>query len=164
MNIFVKILFVIALLTSITADTAVSKSDNSTAVFNFGGTINEICKIKSVGTLGASSLVIDSSNIAQSVGTLEVWCNNGRNPSTNYVSSNNGYLVSGNNQIPYTLAVGSISNELDLSTAQKINATEAGSGKTGTGKIYELKIKPTTTGLDLAGDYSDTITVTVGYK
>jgi spore coat protein U-like protein len=164
MQILVKITIVTTLFASVAAYTAISESDTNTAVFNFGGTVEEICKVKSAGTASASSLVIDSSNTAQTIGTLEVWCNTGRSASTKYASSNNGYLVNGDNQIAYTLAVGDLATDMDLSQAQVLSATDAGSDTKGSAKEHVLKIKPVTTGVDLAGDYSDTITVTVSYN
>lgn len=153
-----------AMAVTATVTATVSDSDTDTAVFNLGGTIEETCKVKGTKNANISSLVIDSSNTAQEIGRLEVWCNTGRNATTKYSSANDGYLVNGNNKVAYTLDIGNEANDLDLSREYTVSSTEAGSGVTGETKAQTLKIKPLATGLDIAGEYSDTITVTVSYK
>lgn len=147
---------------SVTA--AISVSDTNAAVFNIGGTIEAMCKVNSTGSANAASLVIDETNTAQDIGTLEVWCNTGRNATTKYSSSNNGFLVDGTKRIAYTLDVGSFANAIDLASDYTASATAAGSDRNGASEAHALKITPISTGLDLAGQYSDTITVTVSYN
>lgn len=142
----------------------VSVTDTNTAVFNFGGTIEPMCKVKGNDNGQASTLNLAQNNTTQDIGTLEVWCNTGRNATTDYASANNGYLVSGSNRIAYTLDVGDNVQNVDLSSGFTNANTEAGSDNTGSGKSQTLKITPQANGLEDAGQYSDTITVTVAYN
>ena len=159
-----KTLIIASTVTSLSVTAAISVSDTNTAAFNFGGTIEAMCKVKSTGSNNASALVIDETNSTQDIGSLEVWCNTGSNATTKYASLNNGFLVDGANKIAYTMDVGSFANNVDLSSEYTASATEAGTDKTGTSKSHALKITPQSTGLDMAGNYSDTITVTVSYN
>ena len=164
MKLLQKSLLIASMVASMSTTAAISVSDTNSAVFNIGGTIEAMCKVNSTGSAGASSLVIDESNTTQDIGTLEVWCNTGRNATTKYSSANNGFLVDGSNKIAYTLDVGNFANSIDLASDYTASATEAGSDKNGTSKAHALKITPISTGLDYAGEYSDTITVTVSYN
>ncbi|MCJ8272196.1 MAG: hypothetical protein MJK04_22705 [Psychrosphaera sp.] len=150
--------------TSLSAIAAISVTDTNSASFDFGGTIEAMCKVNSTGSANASALVIDETNTTQDIGSLEVWCNTGSNATTKYASLNNGFLVDGANKVAYTLDVGNFANNVDLSSEYTASATEAGTDKTGTSKSHTLKITPLSTGLDMAGNYSDTITVTVSYN
>jgi spore coat protein U-like protein len=73
-------------------------------------------------------------------------------------------LVDGSKKIAYTLDVGTFANAIDLSSEYTASATEAGTDNNGTSKSHTLKVTPISTGLDAAGSYSDTITVTVSYN
>lgn len=143
---------------------AVDVSDSNTASFNFGGTIAAMCKIKSSDTAGASNIALAQSNAAQDIGTVEVWCNTGRNATTEYASANNGFLVSGSEKIAYTLNVADNASNIDLASDYINNDSQAGSDISGTTHTQKLQITPQANGLESAGDYSDTITVTVTYN
>jgi hypothetical protein len=164
MNTLLKTIIFASAVTSVSATAAITVSDTNSAIFNIGGTIDAMCKVKSTGSANAAALIIDESNTTQDIGTLEVWCNTGRNATTKYSSSNNGFLVDGANKIAYTLDVGSFASAIDLASDYTASATEAGTDKTGSTKSHALKITPISTGLDYAGQYSDTITVTVSYN
>lgn len=142
----------------------ISATDTSSTTFNFGGTISPMCKVNGVASQTAAALVLNQNNASQDIGSLEVWCNTGRNATTRYTSANSGFLVDGANKIPYTLGVGSVADNIDLSS-EYVNAnTDAGTDNNGTAKSQALKITPQSNGLDNAGQYSDTITVTVSYN
>lgn len=164
MNTFIKSLSFALSIVSLSAGAAVTVSDTNSASFNFSGNIEAMCKVKGTGSAAATALVIDQNNASQDIGTLEVWCNTGRNATTKYASANNGYLVDGSNKIAYTLDVGNSANAIDLTQDYTNANTDAGSDGLGSGKSHALKITPQTSGLDAAGQYSDTITVTVSYN
>lgn len=151
-------------LTAMSANAGISVTDTNQAVFNFGGTIEPMCKVKSTASASAANLTIDQNNATQDIGTLEVWCNTGRSATTKYASANNGFLVDGANKIGYTLDVGSFANAVDLASEYTAANTDAGADRNGTSKSHDLKITTKSTGLDYAGSYSDTITVTVSYN
>ena len=161
MKTFTKSTIFAALVASTSATAQISVTDTNTAVFNIGGTIEAMCKVKSSSAAGASALVLDQTNTTQDIGTLEVWCNTGRNATTKYSSANNGFLVDGANKIAYTLNVGTIASDIDLASDYTASNTDAGTDRNGTSKSHALKITPLSNGLDNAGNYSDTITVTV---
>ena len=138
-------------------------SDTSSTTFHFGGTIAASCKVNSNASLNANSLNLLDNTASQDIGTLEVWCNTGGNATTRYSSANQGYLVSGDSKIPYNLSLGQDSN-ISLRQEYVNSATAAGFGSDGEGQFQSLKVTTQGTGLDSAGDYSDTITVTVAYN
>ncbi len=164
MKTLIKTIVAASVLASMTATANISVSDTNTAVFNIGGTIEPMCKVKSVASLNAQSIVLDENNATQEIGTLEVWCNTGRSATTKYASANSGFLVSGDKKIGYTLDVGALASAVDLSNEYTASNTTAGSDSSGTTAGHTLKITPKSNGLDYAGDYSDTITVTVSYN
>ena len=141
----------------------VKVSDTASTTFHFGGTVAASCKVNNIAASGASNLTINGDNAAQNIGSLEVWCNTGNNASTQYTSANGGFLVSGDNKIAYTLAVGD-GSEIDLARDYINSNTNAGTGSDGSTASHQLTITPKATGLDSAGEYSDTITVTVTYN
>lgn len=160
----IKTIVAASVLTSLNATAVITVSDTNTAIFNLGGTIEPMCKVKSLADASSAALLIDQSNATQNIGTLEVWCNTGRNATTKYTSANNGFLVDGANKIGYTLDIGSIASSVDLSSEYTAANTDAGEDRTGTTKPHVLKVTPQSTGLDYAGTYTDTITVTVSYN
>jgi spore coat protein U-like protein len=164
MNTLIKSVSLVTTVGSLSALAAVSVSDTNSASFNFSGTIEPVCKVKGSDSNGATAMVIDQNNTTQDIGSLEVWCNTGRTATTNYSSANKGFLVDGSNQIAYTLSVGDGSAAIDLAGGYTDANTETGSDSNGTGKTSALKITPQSNGLDAAGQYSDTITVTVSYN
>ncbi|WP_440056765.1 hypothetical protein ACSLBF_17960 (plasmid) [Pseudoalteromonas sp. T1lg65] len=161
MKTLLKSLFVASAITSISAAAAVSDTSGTEAKFSFEGTIEPMCKTDS-GTNSVTGLILDASKQTQEIGTLDVWCNTGENATTEYTSANGGYLVSGDNKIAYTLDIGDTTGvELQNGTFKHSKATAAGTGRFGETKATALKITPQSNGLDSAGTYSDTITVTV---
>ena len=141
----------------------INTADTSSTTFHFGGTIAASCKVNSNASLNANSLNLLDNSASQDIGTLEVWCNTGGNATTRYRSANQGFLVSGDNKIPYSLSLGQDEN-ISLSQEHINNATTAGTGTDGQTEAQLLKVTTQGTGLDSAGDYSDTITVTVAYN
>lgn len=164
MKTLMKTIVAASALASMTATANISVSDTNTAVFNIGGTIEPMCKVNSVASASAQTLIFNETNATQDIGTLAVWCNTGNNATTKYASANNGFLVDGANKIGYTLDVGSIASAIDLTSEYTAANTDAGSDRNGTSSDHVLKITPKSTGLDYAGTYSDTITVTVSYN
>ncbi len=164
MKTLVKTIVASALLTSLSANANISVSDSNQAEFRFGGTIEPMCKVKSTASADASALTLDENNATQEIGSLEVWCNTGRSATTKYSSQNNGFLVSGDNRIGYTLDVGSFASAVDLANDYTASTTDAGTDRNGTTKSHALKITTKSNGLDQAGSYSDVITVTVSYN
>lgn len=164
MKTLLKTALIASAFTSLAATATMYDTDTDSAVFNIGGTIEEMCKVKSTSNLSASSLVIDASVKVQDIGTLEVWCNTGRAAVTKYSSANKGYLVSGDNKVAYTLDVGTLASDIILSNEYTVSGTTAGSDVNGETESHALKIRPIATGLEFAGKYSDTITVTVSYN
>ncbi len=138
-------------------------SDTASASFHFGGTVAASCKVRSVASADANNLTLAADSSAQDIGSLEVWCNTGNNASTQYTSANRGFLVNGDSKIAYTLAVGD-GNEISLANDYVNSNTQAGFGDDGNSESHKLTITPQATGLDDAGAYSDTITVTVTYN
>ncbi|WP_462151921.1 hypothetical protein [Pseudoalteromonas xiamenensis] len=165
MNTLLKTLLVATAITSAAANAAnVTSTSASEAKFSFAGKIDPMCKTSSGTTNSVTNLVLDASQQVQDIGTLDVWCNTGKNATTEYTSANGGFLVADNAQsskIAYMLTVDGIS-DINLQTGKYSHtATLAGTGTSGETKATALKIKPLSNGLNDAGTYSDTITVTV---
>jgi spore coat protein U-like protein len=164
MNTLLKPLFVACAIISLPAICAVTDTTANEAKFSFEGTVEPTCKTDS-GSNAISGLDLSATAQTQDIGTLEVWCNTGENATTQYTSANGGYLVSDNAQaskLAYTLNVGDTAGiDLQNGAYTHLKATLAGTGVTGDTKATSLKITPQTNGLNDAGTYSDTITVTV---
>ncbi|ODB35677.1 hypothetical protein BB427_17070 [Pseudoalteromonas sp. BMB] len=163
MNTLLKSLFVASAITSMTAAAAVVETTGNEASFTFEGTIEAMCKTDS-GSNSVTNLNLDSTQETQEIGTLDVWCNTGENATTEYSSANGGFLVADNgknSKIAYTLDIGSTSGVDLQSGTYKHLATLAGTGSAGETQATTLKITPQSNGLNDAGTYSDTITVTV---
>ncbi|CAH9049388.1 hypothetical protein PSECIP111951_01398 [Pseudoalteromonas holothuriae] len=164
MNTLLKSLLVASAITSISAAAAVSSSTGNEAKFSFEGTIEPLCKTDSGTANSVTGLNLDATQETQDIGTLDVWCNTGKNATTEYSSLNGGFLIANNTQkskIAYTLDIGTTTGVDLKSGAFKHSTTEAGTGSTGETKATALKITPQSNGLNDAGTYSDTITVTV---
>ncbi|KZN43815.1 hypothetical protein [Pseudoalteromonas luteoviolacea] len=164
MNALLKSLLAATAITSMGAAAAVLDTTGTEAKFTFEGTIQPMCKTSS-GNNSVTDLKLDSSQQTQEIGTLDVWCNTGENATTEYTSANGGFLVANSGQgskIAYTLNIGDTAG-IDLQTGayKHTKATDAGTGTTGETKATSLKITPQSNGLNDAGTYSDTITVTV---
>ncbi|MFT4925533.1 MAG: spore coat protein U-like protein [Phenylobacterium sp.] len=142
----------------------VKVSDSNSTSFHFSGIIEASCKANGIADNNAANMALTSANTSQDIGTLQVWCNTDNNASTKYTSANQGYLVDGNNKIAYTLNVGESSGDIDLTNEYINSNTSAGFGSNGDTESHRLSITPQTNGLDSAGQYSDTITVTVAYN
>ncbi|KJY92513.1 hypothetical protein CWB89_12270 [Pseudoalteromonas piscicida] len=163
MNTLLKSLFVASAITSMTAAAAVVETTGNEASFTFEGTIEAMCKTDS-GSNSVTNLNLDSTQETQEIGTLDVWCNTGENATTEYSSANGGFLVADNgksSKIAYTLDIGSTSGVDLQSGTYKHLTTLAGTGSAGDTQATTLKITPQSNGLNDAGTYSDTITVTV---
>ncbi|WP_105169103.1 hypothetical protein [Pseudoalteromonas sp. T1lg23B] len=163
MNTLLKSLFVASAITSMSAAAAVAQTTGTEASFSFEGTIEPMCKTDS-GTNSVTGLNLDSTQETQEIGTLDVWCNTGENATTEYSSANGGFLVADNAQsskIAYTLSIGNTTGVDLQGGTYKHLTTLAGTGSTGETQATSLKITPQTNGMNDAGTYSDTITVTV---
>ncbi|MCF2857668.1 hypothetical protein L1286_09310 [Pseudoalteromonas sp. SMS1] len=165
MNVLLKSLLAATAITSMGAAAAVLDTSGTEAKFTFEGTIEPMCKTSSGNNNSVTGLKLDSSQQTQEIGTLDVWCNTGENATTEYTSANGGFLVANNAQaskIAYTLNIGDTAG-IDLQTGayKHTKATAAGTGSTGDTQATSLKITPQSNGLNDAGTYSDTITVTV---
>ncbi|MDK1288270.1 hypothetical protein [Pseudoalteromonas umbrosa] len=165
MKTLLKSLFVATAFTSISAAAAVTSTTGTEAKFTFEGTIEPMCKTSSGSSNSITGLKLDSTQQTQEIGTLDVWCNTGENATTEYTSANGGFLVANNAQsskIAYTLNIGDTSGiDLQTGTYKHSKATAAGTGTSGETQATSLKITPQSNGLNDAGTYSDTITVTV---
>ncbi len=159
MNTLLKTTLIASTFTSMAAMANVTGSEGNTASFGISGTISEKCRVTSVAD--NTELVLDENNSEHTIGTLNVWCNNGNNASTKYSSANGGFLRIGatTNEIAYQLQIGS-AGFISL-TSDKDVVTTAGNGNSGAVMSHVLKIKPQSNGLEDAGTYTDTITVTV---
>ncbi|AOT10975.1 hypothetical protein [Pseudoalteromonas luteoviolacea] len=165
MNALLKTLFVATAFTSISASAVVTDITGTEAKFSFEGTIEPMCKTSSGNSNSVTGLKLDSSQQTQDIGTLDVWCNTGENATTEYTSANGGFLVANNakgSKIAYTLNIGDTTGiDLQTGTYKHSKATAAGTGVSGETQATALKITPQSNGLNDAGTYSDTITVTV---
>ncbi|MEJ6476610.1 hypothetical protein [Pseudoalteromonas piscicida] len=163
MKTLLKTLFVASAITSMSAAAAVVTTTGNEASFTFEGTIQPMCKTDS-GSNSVTNLNLDATQETQEIGTLDVWCNTGKNAVTEYSSANGGYLMADNQQkskIAYTLDIGTTAGvDLQNGTYRHLT-TLAGTGTSGETQATALKITPQSNGLDDAGTYSDTITVTV---
>ncbi|WP_105169105.1 hypothetical protein [Pseudoalteromonas sp. T1lg23B] len=164
MNTLLKPLFAISTVFSVSALAAVTDTTSSDAQYSFTGTVEPMCKTSS-GTNSVTGLNLSTASQAQEIGTLDVWCNTGDNATTTYSSANGGYLIANNAQnskLAYTLNIGDTTDvDLQAGAYEHLNATAAGTGSAGETKATLLKITPQINGLNDAGTYSDTITVTV---
>ncbi|KAF7771135.1 hypothetical protein PCIT_a4180 [Pseudoalteromonas citrea] len=165
MNIMLKLLLAVSAITTMWAPAAVLDVSAPEAKFVFEGTIEPLCKTSSGNNNSSRTLQLDASQQTQEIGTLDVWCNTGENATTEYSSANGGFLVANNTQnskIAYTLDIGDTEGvDLESGAYKHIQATAAGTGSTGETRATLLKITPQSNGLNEAGTYSDTITVTV---
>ncbi|OHU88470.1 MULTISPECIES: hypothetical protein [Pseudoalteromonas] len=159
-----KPLFAISAIISLSTMSAVTETTGSEAQYSFTGTVEPMCKTSS-GTNSVTGLNLSTASQAQEIGTLDVWCNTGENATTTYSSANGGYLVADNAQnskLAYTLNIGDTTGiDLQAGAYEHLNATAAGTGSSGETQATLLKITPQVNGLNEAGTYSDTITVTV---
>ncbi|MCF6435444.1 hypothetical protein [Pseudoalteromonas sp. MMG022] len=159
-----KPLFAISAIISLSTMSAVTETTGSEAQYSFTGTVEPMCKTSS-GTNSVTGLNLSTTSQAQEIGTLDVWCNTGENATTTYSSANGGYLVADNAQnskLAYTLNIGDTTGiDLQAGAYEHLNATAAGTGSSGETQATLLKITPQVNGLNEAGTYSDTITVTV---
>ncbi|CAM4091841.1 hypothetical protein [Pseudoalteromonas byunsanensis] len=164
MNTLLKPLFVASAIMSLSAMSAVSETTGRDAQFAIAGTVEPMCKTSS-GANSVTDLNLSTVSQAQEIGTLDVWCNTGENATTTYSSANGGYLIANNAQnskLAYTLNIGDTTDiDLQAGAYEHLNATAAGTGSAGETKATLLKITPQINGLNDAGTYSDTITVTV---
>ncbi|TMP42842.1 hypothetical protein CWB96_05450 [Pseudoalteromonas citrea] len=164
MNRVLSLLLVAVAINSMESAALVLDASSTEAKFIFEGTIEPSCKTSSANN-SVTSLKLDASQQTQEIGTLNVWCNTGENATTEYTSANGGFLVASNTQnskIAYTLNIGDTADiDLESGAYQHIKATAASTGSTGETKATSLKITPHSNGLNDAGTYSDTITVTV---
>lgn len=164
-NTAIKVLFPVVLVVCSLPNALanIKTTDTSSTTFHFGGTVAASCKVNSNAALNANSLNLLDNTASQDIGTLEVWCNTGGNATTRYSSANQGFLVSGDSKIPYSLSLGQDAN-ISLQQEHVNSTTTAGTGVEGQSEAQLLKVITQGTGLDSAGDYSDTITVTVAYN
>lgn len=133
-------------------------TDTNTTSFVIGGEIAATCKTTHT-TQNATGINLGSA-AAQTVASVNVWCNNGNMATTTYSSTNNGKLVSGSNEISYLMNVTDTATDVNLTSDQTVSQA-AGAGTDGTVITKDIQIKPQVNGLETAGTYSDTITVTV---
>ena len=159
MKTLIKSVVAIATIAAFNATAAIKVADTESSSFDIGGNIVEECKVTS--TANGNQLKLDSAE-AQAVATVEIWCNTGQSTaSTTYRSTNAGFLKNADRagkDIAYTVSVAN--SNFALTTEQTINQA-ADSGVDGATKTETVSITPTVNGLEYAGNYSDTITVTV---
>lgn len=163
-----KTLIAIAAFTALNANAKIALDADDNTSFDIGGEITSECKIDNTSSNDALDLNLASSE-AQSVASVEIWCNTGQSTaSTTYSSLNNGKLKNGTNSgqdISYLLDIADTANGtgLDLSTARTVSQA-SGIGTSGESESKSISIRPQVSGYEYAGTYSDTISVTVSYN
>lgn len=154
----IKTLVALAVFNSVAANAA---EEDATTSFSIGGTIESTCTVTSTQAVGITDLDLTSAS-SQSLGSINVWCNNGETSTTTYQSENGGVLqTASDDEIAYKLVLGGETVEFDASGAASLNPTTAGTGTGGTTASTTVNVIPEVTGLEAAGNYTDTITVTV---
>lgn len=157
MKTFTKTLAILAVTAAFSANAAIDAADTNSTQFVVGGTVAELCKVNST-ELNTNSLDLTTTN-AQDAATVNVWCNNGTSSNTTtFTSENNGVLVSNdtNETIAYSLTYGGQAIQLGVGAS-----FSSGTGVNGATEDRTVQIAAAVTGLEDAGAYSDTITVTV---
>lgn len=139
-------------------------TDTNQTSFDIGGEIAPECKVSNLSQEQSTALDL-SSNQSQNAGNVSIWCNTGQNAAdTTYSSANDGFLVNDNgNQIAYRVNVDGVTSELNLTTPQTVSQG-AGIGVDGNDQASVVSIAPQISGLETAGSYTDTISVTVSYN
>jgi hypothetical protein len=165
------------LLSSATAMAAeIGLSATNTDEFTLGGTIAPECKVTTTGqnltSLDLSQAAVDAAGTSgQQSAAVNTWCNTGADTVTTTISSlNNGNLVSGDgDSIAYTINLGDstlgdeVLTGVSLNTDQtlELGVSTGANITTGEQKTRYLSVVPSVSGYEVAGDYQDTISVTV---
>jgi spore coat protein U-like protein len=105
----------------------------------------------------SQSLSLKAGETSKSVGTVSETCNSSNGYKITLASSNSGKLKSGNNEISYQVAYDTSSGSL---TSQMV--VDRASAQFG--KSSALKVTIPASDQYIAGDYTDTITVTIAAK
>lgn len=155
-------LFFSLMLLSTIANAAISASETSQSQFGVGGTVEPQCKVR-VKVRERSTTLDLTSATRQKTDNIFIWCNTGQNAATaTYSSVNNGFMVNENgDKISYLIQIpNTTSSDVSLATPQTVSQ-RAGTGIDGTDRRRNVRVTPQVTGLETAGQYSDTIQVTV---
>lgn len=147
---------VAALLLSTTAlMPAAVLAQNSVGSVSLRGTMPISCAI-AVQDLGVT-WNLTSGEGSKTVGSVTESCNSGNGYSISLASANSGKLKSGSNEIAYTVdydsSAGSLTSQM---VVQRATAQS--------GKKSDLKVTVPISSQHVAGDYSDTITVTIAAR
>lgn len=147
-----------------TVSANISVTDGSSTSFDVRGEIQPECKVANQSSNQATQLNLQSQE-AQAAGSVAIWCNTGQDTaSATYNSDNDGYLVNDNgSRIAYNLSIESNNSDLNLNSPQTIQQ-QTGAGFEGDAVSRQLSVLPQVTGFESAGNYRDTIQVTVSYN
>ncbi|PYE33254.1 hypothetical protein DFP83_10491 [Idiomarina fontislapidosi] len=160
----VKTLLVASLFTTTAAVAEqMDLSNTDTTSFTVNGTVEKVCK---VDNSSGPSKTIALDGIATAGFGVGFWCNTSAMPTITYSSQNGGVLALNNDPqagfIPYTMDHGSaVGVSLTSPYSMAGNGNMVGNNTNGDLHRRTLKVSPAPTGYERAGDYSDTITVTV---
>ncbi|QJE73142.1 fimbrial major subunit CsuA/B family protein [Aerophototrophica crusticola] len=144
-----------ALLAAATVAAAAPASANTSGNIQLKGSVTQSCTIQ-VQDLG-QSLNLSGGENQKTVGSVTETCNAGQGYRITLASANAGKLRSGNNAIDYQVAYESQSGNLggqmviDRATAQF-------------GRKADLKVTIPASAQYIAGEYADTVTVTIAAK
>ncbi|MFV3131224.1 spore coat protein U domain-containing protein [Niveispirillum sp. KHB5.9] len=140
---------------AVIAIAAPAMAQNASGTIQLKGTVALSCTI-AVQDLG-QSLALKAGETNKTVGSVTETCNSGNGYKITLASANAGKLKSGNFTINYSVAYDSFSGALtsqavvDRATAQF-------------GKKSDLKVTVAASDQYIAGDYADTVTVTIAAK
>lgn len=162
----IKTVALLSVTAAINANATISVDDTNETSFEISGTILPECKVNSTAVTGATSLNLASTE-AQSVASVEIWCNTGQSSAnTTYESLNGGVLKNDTHNgedIAYLLDISDTETGVDLSSAQTISQG-AGSDTEGLSVARTVSIRPQVNGFEYEGSYTDTISITVTYQ
>lgn len=151
---------------NVNANATISVNDTNETSFEISGTILPECKVNNTTVSGATSLNLASTE-AQSVASVEIWCNTGQSSAnTTYESLNGGVLKNDTHtgkDIAYLVDISDTQTGVDLSTAKTISQG-SGSDTEGLSVARTVSIRPQVTGFEYEGSYTDTISITVSYE
>lgn len=157
MNILIKTIAVssVAFAYATFASVSVSKIDLPKKLT---ATVNTSCKVAS-SSQHMAQLDLSKNAGLQKATTLSIWCNNDGAATTTFSSSNGGFLESNSGeQIAYQMSLGEKSN-IDMQNQYSTQSSRANTD--GVLRETVVSILPKVNGLERAGNYTDTITVTI---
>jgi spore coat protein U-like protein len=164
MKSWLRVFVGVSLATSTMATANIALTDDNTTSFDIAGEILPECKVTNQSSNQATQLNLASPD-PQAATDVAIWCNTGQETAnTTYSSANQGFLVNEQgNRIAYNLSLENSNGEFNLATAQTIQQ-RAGEGVDANGETQTLLIQPQVSGFETAGNYRDTVQITVSYN